>query len=825
MALQISQYVDPGAYVQEVIAPGALNLQTLPILPTIIAPGSRVRRSVNEAVTRGLVTGEALSVAPTTPHTATLSVRGDRRVANTTVLADGEPLSDAFISYPASTLVGANTETFDLSTNNAIALNIDNRGWVTITLTDGTSAVTVTGRQVDVTTPLSGSGSSATAAEVAAGINAGLAASGALGYGTAYNSVASDAAGFVRLTSPLAGAASDVRVRDAVADSAVSALFGSSTEAETLVQVSDTVFDAGTTYTINYIAVDDVEDTVQQGATVRRFLRVGSFAGVGNFTGGTDFQATAGTLNWSTNDVAAQVTGLAETYDLSTNDVLRVSLDSKAAIDIDLNGLTPAPLGYADPSSSGAATADEVAANINAVLAQSETYGPLYSEVASVDANDRIVLTSPLNGAQGTVTVTHPTANDASNELFGIGATQTLRNTGTGARPVLGSQYFVTYTFTRPASDYNNPQQVFTLDQALAFTGPVTSTNLLAQYAELVFRNGAPSVLLIQVDDATDPGNPNPLEFQAGLDAAATRSTATDILVGSTDLDVQTRLRDHIEVQNGPIEGNKRRGWFGEAVDTPIGDLDSPDTFVFRAARTLQFSSDSPGRGRAILVAPPGVEGVKRDILLEDGQIQTLTLDSTHLAAAILGRQASFPSPADSLVRTTLAGFRANEADFTPWVRSERAQLASSGVTVVTFDAGNFILLDPITTERAGGALIAFEQISASVQKDNIERKVRAALDANIVGLVPVDPADFIIDIKTFIGNVLTGAIAAGEIGPFVDAAGNSRALSLNQDIVVERAPNDPTTYLFRFFFNLRYPALRLFGEYTVDSSAFVQQG
>ncbi len=202
-----------------------------------------------------------------------------------------------------------------------------------------------------------------------------------------------------------------------------------------------------------------------------------------------------------------------------------------------------------------------------------------------------------------------------------------------------------------------------------------------------------------------------------------------------------------------------------------------------------------------------------------------MTLDSTHLAAAILGRQASFPSPADSLVRTTLAGFRANEADFTPWVRSERAQLASNGVTVVTFDAGNFILLDPITTERAGGALIAFEQISASVQKDNIERQVRAALDANIVGLVPVDPADFIIDIKTFIGNVLTGAIAAGEIGPFVDPAGNSRALSLNQDIVVERAPNDPTQYNFRFFFNLRFPALRLFGEYTVDSSAFVQQG
>lgn len=825
MALQISQYVDPGAYVQEVIAPGALNLQTLPVLPTLIAHGSRVRRNVNEAVTRGLVTGESLTLASVTPHTATLSNRGDRRVGNTTVLADGEPLIDAFISYPAATVTGTETETFDLSTNNAIALNLDGRGWVTLVFTDGSPATSVAGRQINVTTPLSGSAASSTATEVVAGINAGLAAASALGYGPAYNAVASVDAGQVVLTSPLEGAVSDVRVRNAVTNSAVTEVFGSELEADTVIRVSNVAFDATATYSVSYIAVSDVQDTVAEGADVQRFVRVGSFSGVGNFVNGTDFQATAGTLDWSINDVSASVTGLAETYDLSTNDVLRISLDSRSSIDIDLNGLTPAPLGYADPSSASAATAAEVAANINSVLAQSEDYGPLYDSVATVDGSNRIVLTSPLNGSQGTVSVLHPTSLDASNALFGIGATQILRNSGSGARPVVGSQYFVTYEFTRPASDYNNPQQFFTLDQALAFTGPVTRTNPLAQYAEIVFRNGAPSVFLIQIDDATNPGNPNPLEYQAGLDAAATRSIATDILVGSTDLDVQTRLRDHIEVQNGPVEGNKRRGWFGEAVNTPIGDVDTPDTFVFRAARTLQFASDSPGRGRAILVAPPGIEGIKRDILLENGTIQTLTLDSTHLAAAILGRQASLTSPADTLVRATLAGFRANEADFTPWVRSERAALARNGVTVVTFDAGNFILLDPITTERAGGALIAFEQISASVQKDNIERQVRAALDANVVGLVPVDTADFIIDIKTFIGNVLTGAIAAGEIGPYVDPAGNSRALSLAQDIVVEQSPNDPTQYNFRFFFNLRYPALRLFGQYTVDSSAFVQQG
>lgn len=825
MALQISTYVDPGVYIQEVITPGALNLQTLPVLPTLLASGSRVRREVNEDIVRGLIAGEALTVSGVSPHTATLAENGTRRAGETVVFADGVALSESFVSYPAATLTGTTTETFDLSTNNAFVLTLDGATEVTITLTDGASAVTIAGTQIDVTTALAGAGSAATAAEVAAGINAGLSAAAALGYGSNYASVADDTGGSVRLTSPTAGADSDITISAAIDLDASAALFGTSLKAETALQIADVAYDASAVYTVNYISLDDLEDSVANASTTQTFVRVGAFPGVTTFRENVDFAVpSAGTLNWSTaltNGTTTGVDGSAD-FDLSTNDVLRLQLDGRASIDIDLNGLASPPLGYADPAVPASATPAEVAANINAVLGASTVYGPAYSGVATV-ASDRVVLTTPTLGRNGSVTILHPAALDATTEIFGLGATQTLTVSGTGSRPDFGSTYFATYEYDRPASDYNNPRQFFTLEQALDFTGPLAANNPLAIGAEIIFRNRAPSALLIQVNDASAPGSPTPTEFQTALDEAATRSVATDIVLLDTNLDTQNRLLQHVEDQSGPIEQNFRRGYFGMPVNTAIGDRDTSDTYVFRAGRTLQVAADSPARGRLMLAAPPGIEGIKKTLLLEDGTTTIVTLDSTYIAAGIAGRLASFTSPADALVRSSVAGFDANENDFTPWVRSERAQLASNGVTVLTFDAGRFLLLDPISTERAGGGLIQFEQWSTSVQKDNVVRQVRQALDANVVGIVPIDVADFIIDIKQFIANVLTGAVAEGAIGPYTDPNGNRRAIDLNQDIFVEQSPTDPTQYNFNFFFNLRYPALRLFGQYSVDNPFFSQ--
>jgi len=841
MAINLSRYVDPGVYIQEVIVPGALSIATVPFRPVVIAQGSRERRAINEAVIRGLVEGETLTVSSTPgAHTATLANLGDRRVGNTTILADGVALADSAVSYTAARITGTAPGPYGVpSSQSCIALEMDGKTAVTIHFIAGAiTSVTINGAQINVTSPMgAGPGfndaTNASRAQIAAAINSALAGASSLGYGAAYANVASDAATGVRITSPITTPASYVRVFTPAGASATATVFGSSPlETITQVQISDLVYDFGTVYTINYIAVYDKQDPVAQDDVID-ILKVGSYQSVGNFVEGDAWSektpVTEKVIDWNNTDAsgvithARHVSAVAQNYTLTASPAnIRLQIDGKAAVTIDLRDATlntPAVAGYTAASAS--ATAAAIAANINAVLAADAAYGPKYAAVANsttVSGSTYLRLTSPNDGTSSSITITHPTSDDNTLAVFGLAAGTDLTVTGTGSRPSVGSVYFATYTYTRPSGDYNNPRTFFTPDSAYAFVGPLAEDNPLAIATDIAFRNGASSLMIIQVDDVSSPGNPTRQEYLDALAVAETRSTATDLILLSTALDTQIDLMQHVEAQSSITEKNYRRGWFGMPRGTAVGDIDTPDSYVYRAARTLQVVPDSPARGRLILMTAPGPEGISWTIRLADGTTRKLDLDSTYLAVACASRLSSFNSPADTLVRKTLAGFDIGEDDFTPWLRAERALLASQGSTVVTFDNGLFRLLDPVTTEAGGGGLISFAQISASTQKDNLTRKIDAALDSNVIGIVPTDLSSFIIDIKLVIMNVLNGEIGTGSIGPYRDDNGSTRPLDLVQDIIVEQSATDPTKFLFKYYFNLRYPALRLFGEYSVDN-------
>lgn len=843
MAVNISGYLDPGVYIQEVIVPGALSIATVPFRPVVIAHGSRARRAINEAITRALIEDEALTVAGSSPHTATLAELGDRRVQNTTVYADDAVLPDAAISFRAAVITGTLAGPFGAipgptGSTQAITIELDGKIPVHMIFNDsgGATTVSVVGAQITVGYNFA---ASATRADFAAAINAGLNAASALGYGAAYANVASDATTGIRITSPISTAASHVKVSPCIATgtSITATIFGAATlETETVVQIADAHYDAAAVYSIDYIAVYDKQDGLEQD-DVLDVLKVGSFHNVGNFVEDVSWSEAVPVsdivIDWNNTDAAGVITrathvsAVAENYALPASPAnIRLSIDGKAAVTFDLRSValtSPAVLGYA-PAGASAAAAD-IANNINAVLAADAAYGARYNAVAdtvTVGSSVYLRLRSPNDTTSSSIAILQPTTgNNATQAVFGLVSPQTLTVTGIGTRPSVGSVYFVTYEYERPASDYNTPRTFFTPDSAWAQVGPVASDNPLAIATDIAFRNGASSLMLIQVDDETSPGSPTRQEYLDALDAAATRSTATDIIILSTALETQTDLMEHVETQSSITEKNYRRGWFGMARGTAVGDVDTPDSYVFRAAQTLQVAADSPARGRLILVSSPGPEGINKTIVLEDGSSEVLELDSTYLAVACAARLSSFASPADALVRKNIGGFDVSEDDFTPWLRAERGLLASQGTTVVTFDAGRLVLLDPITTEAGGGGLISFAQISTSTQKDNLTRKIDAALDSNIVGIVPTDLASFIIDIKLVIMNVINAEIGAGSIGPYRDENGATRPLDPIQDIVVEQSATNQTQFSFKYFFSLRYPALRLLGEYSVDNPFF----
>lgn len=819
MALEISGYVDPGVYTAERVVPGSVSLSTVPNTVCLIGAGDRTKRAINETKLRGEITLETLTVSSTvSAHDATLAQRSNRKSAQATLYRDDVELPRNSFTFRPATVTGLTLTTLDLTTNNKISLSMDGKQFITIAITSGgADLTTITGSLVTQRLLSIGAIAAVTPAQIAEGINKALAGATSLGYGSAYGAVATVDTNRVVVTSPDLTNSSDVKFVASfpTAQDRTDEVFGvMPISAASVIRIDNLYYGVASVYKLTYISVANDTDTLLN-ADVQTIVRVGAFPGVTTFTEGTDFNRSGSTLDWSP-DAAASFTSsiAAATYDISTNDTVIVALDGRAAVTIDLNGLASPPPGYANPASPAAATGAEIIANINAVLAN--TYGPQYGSVATF-ASTRFTLTSPTQGVASYVQIAAPTSLSAVLALFGLQTAQLpYTAAGIGSRPVAGTAYYVTYTYTRLSADYNIAKRFFSPDSMYADIGFPSSSNKLAIAGSIAFENGAPSVMVVQVNDSTFPSSPTQAEFLAAMNAAALTSVATDIVVLSTNLAVQVDLLNHVVNMNGPIEQNYRRGWFGMARGTAIGDRDTADTFVYRAVRTLQVPADSPGRGRLLLVAPGSVS---RSVVLESGAAETVLLDGTFAAAAVAARMTAFTSPADTLLRKTVSGLRIE--DFPTYVKAERAQLASNGVTVITQDAGRLILLDPVTTEAGGGRLPQFVEPSASTQKDAVSLAVNELVDANLVGVVPDDLSRFLTTVKSYVGSALQALIASGAIAPFRDDSGVSRDIDLSRDVQAFQDATDPTKYYFRYTYFLRYPAKRFFGEYSVDRPFF----
>ena len=76
---------------------------------------------------------------------------------------------------------------------------------------------------------------------------------------------------------------------------------------------------------------------------------------------------------------------------------------------------------------------------------------------------------------------------------------------------------------------------------------------------------------------------------------------------------------------------------------------------------------------------------------------------------------------------------------FETYLKGERKQLASNGVSVVTLNAGKMEIYDPITTERGGSKVVKFEEPQASAVNDFVTDTVNTTLDTNVKGQTPDD--------------------------------------------------------------------------------------
>jgi len=810
MAIGISSYTDPGVYISEILVPSSSSLTSSKIL-SVIAIAPRTRRSTDEAIIRGKVYEESLTAwSGTSPYRCVLANPSDRNRNNAVLYKNSNAMALGEWSFVPASLVGNAAATADTSTNDNITLALDGIAPITITLSNNAAQPIAT-----------------TVSE----INAALVASG--DHGVAYSSFASVGAGNVlTFTSPVTTSASDIKILLSLENDAASAISagawtpaaGAGVQADTYVEIIDTSYSATATYEIEYVTIDTIVDALTYATATTPFSSfeyVGSFPGSPSYIEDHDYEDTGNTIDWkvAATWAAATVSGVAGPYAIvvATNDELKFSV----------NGITPITVTL---TAGGAVNAATLATDINAALDADANYGPLYSHVATDNAGT-LVLTAPTpfenypttQGSATSITL-YAATDDASTTLFNIIAAQLPYTVaGDGTRPSFGSTYYATYNYTRSTDDYATAHRVYNPDQLYAYTTPLTTTNYtvnkLAVAGEIAFENQAPSLYLIQINDSTAPGTPTPNQIHTAIDVAETKSGITDIVVIDTSEDTAVYLMGHVADQSSLFNKNYRRAWLGMARSTDIGDPDTPDTLVYRSTRTLQPGATSPARGRLILASPCEAD---RTLTLEDGTEVTVELDGSYIATAIAGLFTSFPSPADALVRKTITGFVTGDDTFETYLKAERHTLASNGVTVVTKDAGRLIMLDAATTEGGGSGVVSFEEPQASAQKDAVTRTVDTLLDNNLVGVVPDDVTDFIADVKKWIMVGIIGEIEAGSIGPYTDSNGNTRDINPISDIQVFQSESDPRTYLFNYWYNLRYPAKRFFGQYSVDNPFFV---
>ena len=838
--LNISGYVDPGVYIGEVVVPGQVTTNTVPLTVCLIANGNRSKRVNNEVLIRGLISETVTPAVTVDAHDFTLAYIGNRKTAQMSLTKDGAALDSAtdWAILPA-TLTGPDISAgLDLTlSHNLFSFSIDGLMPLVFKITyTGTSSaddsVSVSNglitRNKWTATP-----TTFHAADFVDSINAGIQwiaiHNPEFGYTAAYGSVASVSSNKIVLSSPvvsghaIAGAASAVKtfVPFPATSSQTVAMFGATAAAPTIVRVANAAYSNTSTYSMQYVSVDSSTSTdATANSNVSRILRVGNYAGVTGYKSTADFTLNTSPygINWSPGTAAAFTSfNTAATYDLILyGSTISVSFDSKAALTIDLNAALSVP-GWASPSTP--ATGAQIVNNINAAFANDWRYGPVYGNVATFTGGNQIALTSPTIGSSSNITLSNPPTDSGMNKLFGLTTAQldaTYTVNGTGAEPIPGTQYFATYEYTRDSTEYNVPKKFYSPSDLYADIGfPTVSPvlNRLAIAAQICFVNGAPAVMVVQVNDATTAGKPTVPEMQAGIDGAATVSTATEIVPIDTRLDVQVATMAHVTNQCGSTVKHPRRGWFGMARGTAIGDKDTANTYVYEAMRTLQVPGDSPARGRFMLVAPADCS---RDIVLESGATVTQLLDGSYVAAAVAAITSSFTSPSEVLLRKNVAGF--NTTDFKTYLPQERAILATAGVTVITLDAGKLVLTDPLTTEAGGGNLTQFAEPSASVQKDAVTIAMTQTLDSNLVAIVPYDISVYLLQIKQNIAAVLKSMIISGAIGPFKSSTGVSRDVDMSSDILVYQVATDPTKYYFKYYFNIRLPAKRLFGEYSVNN-------
>ena len=572
-------------------------------------------------------------------------------------------------------------------------------------------------------------------------------------------------------------------------------------------------YTSGVAYTLDYVATDNYADILKNASI--NILSAGLFVNSSNYKQERDFRMTDDvTVAWEDGvspaiPVDAEFIGLvAETYDTTgDNNLFGIALNGKPKVTITL-------------AEGAAITASAIVTAINnALVADTVNYGVAYSAVASevdLGAYGTFVglaapALEPYRGANSSIILYAEGSSLALSLIFGLAeADSPWQYRGTGRRPLPGQTYYVTYTMTRPDADYNVLRE---FDADTDFYGDIGYQDLnvpLTLAGGIAWTEAIARLLVVQVKDNDGDGIYTDDDYFLALEALIDQRSATDVVCLKSSPAIRAKISQIMEQECSLTKSNYKRYWAGVPRDTQPGNQSTEDTIIYISQRELRPTGDDVTRGRFIVTAPPNWAYGFVD---SNGVSQTAHLDSCFASVMLAARVVSFDKASDTLFRKRFSQMTIED----PYSDGVRRNLSSNGVNVMTMEGGSALVFDSLTTDNSGDP--RFEEPSASVQKDLLTFDIISNINDQLVGIVPDNPSDMVADIKVVVGGVLLSRIDSGDIGYYLNSDGVTiRDIDYTQDIVAYRDSLDARTYRFKYFFNLKYPAKRFYGEFVVDS-------
>lgn len=379
-----------------------------------------------------------------------------------------------------------------------------------------------------------------------------------------------------------------------------------------------------------------------------------------------------------------------------------------------------------------------------------------------------------------------------------------------GSEPALGSMYYVTAQYIRPASMYNVPTVFYDRESARTWLEPVTLGNDLAIANEIAFDQNAKAVAFIQVKDSDDDTVFSPTDIDLAISSAIGVSFITDITPVNIPNFLDKILAYNLNA-NDPFERKEQLTVIGMPIGTNVGSELEEGSLVFTAKRTLQVYGKSPAHGTRILVAPTMA---KKKITYSDGSIVTAILDGSFVAAAISAKIASLPGNDTTILRQNIFGFDYIET-FNESVNNILG--AASTIYFQPNGTGIYQIMEDVTVDTQASH---YQLILAMKTKHDSVRVMRREMEKRLIGYVADTKSSGVGFVLANAKSILMSQVGSGLIAPYQDEAGNPRPIG-DSDVVVIQDEADPTLYHFRYTIFTRTPVKRIFGVYSVNETSF----